>query len=134
MVKNGIVEDNLMKLFTHAQIDPKEQDMVRNLSYLGVNVTPEVSTIFNSTAFRIKENSLIIAYHFHISREIVRNHTTFHERNALQSTPIKCHVGHQSLKILWKTVSMINWIHDIFHFWLVVHSLVAVTMRQQGEF
>lgn len=38
MVKNGISEENLTKLFTHAQIEPKEQDMIRNLSFLGINV------------------------------------------------------------------------------------------------
>lgn len=32
-----------MKLFTHAQIGPKEQDMVRNLSFLGVNIVSDVS-------------------------------------------------------------------------------------------
>lgn len=41
MIKNGIPEDNLTKLFTHAQLSPKEQDMVRNLSYLGINVNPD---------------------------------------------------------------------------------------------
>lgn len=43
MIKNGISEENLNKLFTHAQIHPKEQEMVRNLSYLGVNVIADVS-------------------------------------------------------------------------------------------
>ncbi|XP_041451337.1 protein ROP isoform X2 [Drosophila obscura] len=38
MIKNGISEENLTKLFTHAQLSPKDQDMVRNLSYLGINV------------------------------------------------------------------------------------------------
>ncbi|XP_073834798.1 protein ROP isoform X3 [Musca autumnalis] len=38
MIKNGITEENLTKLFTHAQLSPKDQDMVRNLSHLGVNV------------------------------------------------------------------------------------------------
>lgn len=46
MIKNGISEENLTKLFTHAQIGPKEQDMVRNLSFLGVNVTADVSVLF----------------------------------------------------------------------------------------
>lgn len=32
-----------MKLFTHAQIGPKEQDMVRNLSFLGINIVSDVS-------------------------------------------------------------------------------------------
>lgn len=43
MVKNGISEENLRKLFTHAQIGEKDQDMVRNLSYLGVNTILDVS-------------------------------------------------------------------------------------------
>ncbi|KAH8349780.1 protein ROP [Drosophila takahashii] len=38
MIKNGISEENLTKLFTHAQLSPKDQDMVRNLSCLGINV------------------------------------------------------------------------------------------------
>nr|XP_043067210.1 protein ROP-like [Drosophila bipectinata] len=38
MIKNGISEENLTKLFTHAQLSSKDQDMVRNLSYLGINV------------------------------------------------------------------------------------------------
>ncbi|KAI9589636.1 protein ROP isoform X1 [Glossina fuscipes] len=38
MIKNGITEENLTKLFTHAQLSPRDQDMVRNLSFLGVNV------------------------------------------------------------------------------------------------
>uniref|UniRef100_A0A1B0CVH9 Putative vesicle trafficking protein sec1 n=1 Tax=Lutzomyia longipalpis TaxID=7200 RepID=A0A1B0CVH9_LUTLO len=37
MIKNGISEENLSKLFTHAQIGQKEQEMVRNLTYLGIN-------------------------------------------------------------------------------------------------
>lgn len=43
MIKNGIPEENLIKLFTHAQIGPKEQDMIRNLNCLGVNVVNDVS-------------------------------------------------------------------------------------------
>lgn len=45
MIKNGIPEENLNKLFAHAQIGPKEQDMVRNLSCLGVNVVTDVSCL-----------------------------------------------------------------------------------------
>ncbi|XP_055693351.1 protein ROP [Lutzomyia longipalpis] len=41
MIKNGISEENLSKLFTHAQIGQKEQEMVRNLTYLGINVVPD---------------------------------------------------------------------------------------------
>lgn len=43
MIKNGIPEENLIKLFTHAQIGPKEQDMIRNLNCLGINVVNDVS-------------------------------------------------------------------------------------------
>lgn len=46
MIKNGISEENLTKLFTHAQLSAKDQDMVRNLSYLGINVIADVSKIF----------------------------------------------------------------------------------------
>lgn len=42
MTKNGISEENLNKLFTHAQINLRDQDMVRNLSYLGINVVTDV--------------------------------------------------------------------------------------------
>lgn len=37
-IKNGISEENLTKLVTHAQIEPKERAMITNLQYLGVNV------------------------------------------------------------------------------------------------
>lgn len=43
MIKNGISEENLIKLFNHAQISSKEQDMIRNLNFLGINIIPEVS-------------------------------------------------------------------------------------------
>lgn len=43
MIKNGISEENLSKLFTHAQIEPREQEMIRNLNFLGVNVISDVS-------------------------------------------------------------------------------------------
>ncbi|XP_065094160.1 protein ROP-like isoform X2 [Ochlerotatus camptorhynchus] len=38
MIKNGISEENLTKLVTHAQIEPKEREMITNLHYLGINV------------------------------------------------------------------------------------------------
>lgn len=43
MVKNGISDENLNKLFTHAQINLRDQNMVRNLSYMGINVVTDVS-------------------------------------------------------------------------------------------
>lgn len=49
MTKNGISEENLTKLFTHAQLSPKDQDMVRNLSFLGINVIADVSTYIKVT-------------------------------------------------------------------------------------
>lgn len=45
MTKNGISDENLNKLFTHAQINLRDQDMVRNLSYLGINVLTDVSIL-----------------------------------------------------------------------------------------
>lgn len=41
MTKNGITEENLSKLATHAQI--KEKQTIANLQYLGVNVISDVS-------------------------------------------------------------------------------------------
>lgn len=47
MAKNGISDENLNKLFTHAQINLRDQDMIRNLSYLGMNVVTDVRTYSN---------------------------------------------------------------------------------------
>lgn len=44
-IKNGISEENLTKLVTHAQIEPKERVMITNLQYLGVNVIADVSLL-----------------------------------------------------------------------------------------
>lgn len=46
MVKNGISDENLNKLFTHAQISLRDQNMVRNLSYMGINVVTDVSYLW----------------------------------------------------------------------------------------
>lgn len=43
MIKNGISDENLNKLFTHAQINLLEQDMVRNLCHLGMNIVSDVN-------------------------------------------------------------------------------------------
>lgn len=41
MTKNGISDENLTKLVTHAQI--QEKNVITNLGHLGVNVTVDVS-------------------------------------------------------------------------------------------
>lgn len=41
-IKNGISDENLTKLVTHAQIEPKERLMITNMQYLGVNVVSDV--------------------------------------------------------------------------------------------
>uniref|UniRef100_A0A182IQ16 Major facilitator superfamily (MFS) profile domain-containing protein n=1 Tax=Anopheles atroparvus TaxID=41427 RepID=A0A182IQ16_ANOAO len=38
MIKNGISEENLTKLVSHAQIEQKEREMIHNLTHLGINV------------------------------------------------------------------------------------------------
>ena len=45
MIKNGISEENFMKLATHAQIEQREREMILNLAHLGINginVSPSV--------------------------------------------------------------------------------------------
>lgn len=46
-IKNGISDENLTKLVTHAQIEPKERLMITNMQYLGVNVVSDVRIGFN---------------------------------------------------------------------------------------
>lgn len=75
MIKNGISEENLSKLFTHAQIEPREQEMIRNLNFLGVNVISDVSVDIQSLNF------LLLIIFKKNKREAVRNHTTSKEKN-----------------------------------------------------
>lgn len=42
MSKNGISEENLNKLVTHAEILPQEKQTVINLCHLGINVVVDV--------------------------------------------------------------------------------------------
>lgn len=51
MIKNGISDENLNKLFTHAQINLRDQDMVRNLAYLGANVVTDNVSPFSFLNF-----------------------------------------------------------------------------------
>ena len=44
MTKNGITEENFTKLVTHAQIEPREREMVLNMANLGINVLSDVSS------------------------------------------------------------------------------------------
>lgn len=63
MAKNGISDENLNKLFTHAQINLRDQDMIRNLSYLGMNVVTDVRTYSNFWVFFVDSaNTEIFSY------------------------------------------------------------------------
>lgn len=53
MTKNGISDENLTKLVTHAQI--QEKNVIQNLTHLGVNVTVDVS-IINYTGHELFNN------------------------------------------------------------------------------
>ncbi|XP_059608940.1 protein ROP [Phlebotomus argentipes] len=64
MVKNGISEENLSKLFTHAQIGQKEQEMVRNLNFLGVSVNPDG----NRKKYTIPRKERITEHTYQMSR------------------------------------------------------------------
>lgn len=60
MAKNGISDENLNKLFTHAQINLRDQDMIRNLGYLGTNVVTDVRIDFHM--FKISFHSIVAKY------------------------------------------------------------------------
>ena len=46
MSKNGISEENLNKLVTHAQLDPADKQTLLNLNNLGLNVVVDVRITF----------------------------------------------------------------------------------------
>lgn len=52
MSKNGISEENLNKLVTHAQLEPSDKQALLNLANLGLNVVVEVSQIVASFGWR----------------------------------------------------------------------------------
>lgn len=132
MIKNGISEENLTKLFTHAQIGPKEQDMVRNLCFLGVNCIADVSIKLSQNAllFRISLISIPLLWF----RVIAKNPMRFHEKSASPNTPIKCPDGPLWPRTLWKIALKTNWIKDIFHFWLDVHRMLHIHRHRLGKF
>lgn len=51
MSKNGISDENLGKLVTHAQIQPDEKQMIVNMAHLGLNVVVDVSTLYLKSCF-----------------------------------------------------------------------------------
>ncbi|XP_037917724.1 protein ROP-like isoform X1 [Hermetia illucens] len=65
MIKNGISEENLTKLFTHAQLPPKYQDMIRNLSFLGVNVIADST---RKKAYAVSRKERITEHTYQMSR------------------------------------------------------------------
>lgn len=76
MIKNGITEENLRKLFSHAQIGEKEQDMVRNLSLLGVNTISDGNRKKTYTVprkERITENTYQVSRWTPVVKDIVED-------------------------------------------------------------
>lgn len=132
MIKNGISEENLTKLFTHAQIGPKEQDMVRNLSFLGVNSADVRMNILVSTALQLTPINLYCVVSGNC-RATARNNIRSHVKSVSPNTPTKCHVGHQLSKTSSKIALTINWISDISHIWPDVPKAVADTMHRPGK-
>lgn len=125
MIKNGISEENLMKLFTHAQIGPKEQDMVRNLANLGVSIVSDVSRCFFQFNWSHYSHWFIL-----LSRVVAIRSTPFRARSASPNTHTKCPDGHRSSKTLWRIALRTNWMPDTFHSWPVVRRAPPTKDRQ----
>lgn len=89
MTKNGITEENLSKLATHAQI--KDKQTIANLQYLGVNVVSDVSRGFGVIL------GLICCVVFRVV--IARNRIRCHVKRGLPSRRIRCHDGRQLLRM-----------------------------------
>lgn len=136
MVKNGISDENLNKLFTHAQINLRDQNMVRNLAYMGINVVTDVSALLTNELFiwtcSVNAFTNSSLWKIAVHREIAKRHIKFRERIALPSKHIKCHAGLQCSKTFLKTASMTNWTLVISHFWPVEHKMQHIT-HQPGE-
>lgn len=47
MSKNGISEENLNKLVTHAQLEPSDKQTLLNLANLGLNVVVDVCSTYS---------------------------------------------------------------------------------------
>lgn len=96
MTKNGISDENLNKLFTHAQINLRDQDMVRNLSYVGINVLTDVSDWCGREPFSFECVRILNFFHHwksYVHRAIAKRHTRCHERIVLPNKHIRCRDG-----------------------------------------
>ena len=128
MIKNGISEENLTKLVTHAQIDQKEREMIHNLIHLGINVIADVSDKRRCEGHSEAQLNKIKHFYF---RAIARNRTPCRERSASTNTPTKCPAGHPSSRTSWRTRSTTSWTS------VISPSSVAerwpASMRQPGK-
>lgn len=103
MIKNGISEENLTKLFTHAQLSPKDQDMVRNLNFLGINVYADVGFFFALIFLWV-----LLFVVFFLYFRIAKRHTLFQRRRGSLKTRIRCLDGLRSSRTSWKIALKIN--------------------------
>lgn len=108
MTKNGITEENLSKLATHAQI--KDKQTIANLQLLGVNVLNEVIKLVPYVSLQF----ILKGYYFRVA--IAKSNIQFQGKSALPNKLTKCQDGHLLSKILWKIALRKNWTKDIFHF------------------
>lgn len=90
LIKNGVTEDNLRKLFTHATIVEKDQDMVKNLSLLGVNaVFSDVSSIQSPIQLKWCLSNAPLLFTEWIKKETIQYSTQrAHNRTHVSNVPL----------------------------------------------
>lgn len=91
MTKNGITEENFTKLVTHAQIEPREREMVLNMANLGINVLSDVRYFDEQKNSGIFNNTLIFLFQSNRKKQYViprKERITEHTYQMSRWTPV----------------------------------------------
>ena len=73
MSKNGISEENLNKLVTHAQLEPSDKQTLLNLANLGLNVVVDVYLIYIDIFMYFFACSMVFCWLCFVSNSLVIN-------------------------------------------------------------